>query len=118
MKKFITAIFYVFINFFLIGLIGVSYLIYINVKELPDYNQIANYNPPIVTRFYASDGKLLEEYAKEYRLFVPINAIPKQLQYAFIAAEDKNFYEHSGIDFSGILRAGIQNIINIYALIQ
>ena len=113
MKKFITAIFYVFINFFLIGLIGVSYLIYINVKELPDYNQIANYNPPIVTRFYASDGKLLEEYAKEYRLFVPINAIPKQLQYAFIAAEDKNFYEHSGIDFSGILRAGIQNIINI-----
>lgn len=107
------ATLFTLMNFVIIGIILASYLIYINIQDLPDYNQLKNYEPPIVTRFYAADGKLLEEYAKEHRLFVPINAIPKELQQAFIAAEDKNFYDHPGIDFFGITRAVIQNIINI-----
>jgi len=102
-----------FINLTIIGIVVVSYFVYINIQDLPDYKQLAQYEPPIVTRFYSADGKLLEEYAKEHRLFVPINAIPAQLQHAFIAAEDKNFYDHSGIDFTGISRALIQNIINM-----
>lgn len=103
----------IFFNLMIIMAIIISYVIYSNIKELPDYKQLEDYNPPIVTRFYAADGKLLEEYAKEHRLFVPIQAIPKQLQQAFIAAEDKNFYEHPGIDFLSIFRATIQNLVNL-----
>ncbi len=91
---------------------GVIYLFYINSKDLPSYSQLEVYQPPIVTRFYSADGKLLEEYAKEHRLFLPINDMPDMLKQAFISAEDKNFYSHVGIDFMGILRAVIKNIIS------
>ena len=91
--------------------LAVIYLFYINSKDLPSYDQLKIYQPPIVTRFYSADGKLLEEYAKEHRLFLPINDIPTLVKQAFISAEDKNFYEHPGIDFTGIMRAAIKNII-------
>lgn len=81
-------------------------------KDLPDYSQLAQYDPPTVTRLYAADGRLLAEYATEKRVFVPLSAIPKRVQQAFLAAEDKNFYEHEGIDFTGLLRAVRDNIIN------
>ncbi len=74
-------------------------------KSLPDYSQLQDYEPAVMTRVHASDGSLLAEYARERRLYVPIQAIPKLVTNAFIAAEDKNFYEHGGIDFSGIARA-------------
>jgi penicillin-binding protein 1A len=66
-----------------------------------------------MTRVHAADGQLLAEYAKERRLYLPIQAIPKLVTNAFISAEDKNFYEHSGLDFNGIARAGwlyVQNL--------
>ena len=81
-------------------------------KDLPDYTQLAKYDPPTITRLYAGDGRLLAEYATEKRVFVPLAAIPKLVSNAFISAEDKNFYEHEGIDFSGIVRAVRDNIIN------
>ncbi len=59
-----------------------------------------------MTRVHASDGSLIAEYARERRLYIPIQAVPKLVTNAFISAEDKNFYEHNGLDFSGILRAG------------
>src|SRR6202022_748909 len=74
-------------------------------QSLPDYSQLQDYEPAVMTRVHASDGSLLAEYARERRLYVPIQAIPKLVINAFIAAEDKNFYEHGGIDFSGIARA-------------
>lgn len=77
---------------------------------LPDYKRLAEYEPPVVTRLYSNDGKLFAEYAHEKRVFVPIEAIPKRLTDAFLAAEDKNFYHHYGIDFFGIIRASLQNI--------
>jgi penicillin-binding protein 1A len=80
--------------------------------DLPDYEQLAEYNPPTVTRLYANDERLLEEYAAEHRLFVPINAIPQRLINAFIAAEDKNFYSHAGVDITSILRAIMLNLTN------
>lgn len=94
-----------------LAVLAVIYLFYINSKDLPSYEQLKVYQPPIVTRFYSADGKLLEEYAKEHRLFLPINDIPILVKQAFISAEDKNFYEHPGIDFTGIMRAAIKNII-------
>lgn len=93
--------------------IGVFYLVFHFSKDLPDYSQLEKYSPPTVTRLYAADGRMIEEYAKEKRLFVPVKAIPKKIIHAFIAAEDKNFYTNPGIDFGSIFRAAIQNVANL-----
>src|SRR5262249_45466433 len=73
--------------------------------SLPAYSPLQDYEPPGMTRGAASDRSLLAEYARERRLYIPIQAVPKLVTHAFVAAEDKNFYEHGGIDFSGIARA-------------
>lgn len=78
--------------------------------DLPDYRQLAEYAPPTVTRIHAGDGRLLAEYARERRVFVPIGAIPERVKQAFIAAEDQHFYSHPGIDVLGIVRAAVGNI--------
>ncbi|MCB1499599.1 MAG: penicillin-binding protein 1A [Bauldia sp.] len=79
-------------------------------QDLPDYEVLAKYEPPVMTRIHASDGQLVAEYAHERRLYLPIQAIPDRVKAAFLSAEDKNFYHHSGLDYYGIARAMIQNI--------
>lgn len=79
-------------------------------QGLPDYEQLADYKPPTVTRVHAGDGRLLTEFSRERRVFVPIKAIPKQVIKAFLSAEDKDFYEHSGVDFRGVIRAVVTNL--------
>src|SRR5271170_6579900 len=79
-------------------------------RDLPDYQQLANFQPPITTRVQAGNGRLLAEYASERRVFVPIQAIPKPVVDAFISAEDKNFYSHHGIDPVSIVRAAITDV--------
>jgi len=79
-------------------------------RDLPDYQQLAHYQPPIMTRVHAGDGRLLAEYATERRIFVPIQAIPKPVINAFLSAEDKNFYNHHGVDPVSILRAAITDV--------
>ena len=74
-------------------------------QDLPDYSQLQNYEPPVMTRVHAGDGSLLAEYSHERRLYLPSPAIPPLVKNAFIAAEDKNFYIHRGFDPEGILRA-------------
>lgn len=74
-------------------------------KDLPDYTTLRDYEPPVMTRVHAGDGTLLAEYARERRLFLPAAAIPPLVKQAFLSAEDKNFYSHSGIDPEGIVRA-------------
>ena len=80
---------------------------------LPDYKKLSNYQPPISSRVYSTDNKLIAEYALEKRLFIPIKSIPDKVVNAFLSAEDKNFFSHPGIDAKGILRAIIKNIQNI-----
>ncbi len=75
------------------------------LKDLPDYESLARYEPPVMTRIHAHDGSLIAEYARERRIFVPINTIPKRVVAAFLSAEDKRFYEHGGLDMQGIARA-------------
>ncbi|ABV73943.1 Penicillin-binding protein 1A family [Rickettsia canadensis str. McKiel] len=102
----------VFAVLILIGCVVVGYIIYHYSRDLPDYSQLARYYPPSVTRIYSRDGKLMEEYAFERRVFVPINSVPSSLIESFIAAEDKNFYNHPGVDLLGIIRAAFLNISN------
>jgi len=92
---------------FLVGVSAVAGLLWHFSKDLPDYTQLKNYEPPVMTRVHAADGSLLAEYAKERRLYLPIQAIPKRVINSFLAAEDKNFYEHGGIDFTGMARAAL-----------
>ncbi len=82
-------------------------------QDLPDYGQLAQYDPPLVTRVLAGDGRLVAEYAVENRVFVPIEAIPKRVANAFLSAEDKTFFEHPGIDLPGILAAAFTNLVNL-----
>jgi len=80
---------------------------------LPDYKKLSNYQPPISSRVYSEDRKLIAEYALEKRLFIPYESIPEKVVNSFLSAEDKNFFNHPGIDAKGILRAIIKNIKNI-----
>ncbi|MBO6824999.1 MAG: penicillin-binding protein 1A [Sneathiella sp.] len=92
---------------------GIFYAFWHFGKGLPDYEQLANYEPPVMTRVHAGDGSLIAEYARQRRLFVPATAIPKKVKQAFIAAEDQNYYHHFGIDPVGIFKAAFKNVSNI-----
>lgn len=102
-----------------LGLLGaiagvgvVAWVITYYSRDLPDYHQLESYNPDIVTRVYAGDGRLLTEFAKEKRVFLPIEEVPQRVINAFLAAEDKSFYEHPGVDLFGIANAVRINIQN------
>jgi penicillin-binding protein 1A len=80
--------------------------------DMPDYDRLAKYEPPVMTRIHAADGQLVAEHARERRLYLPIQAVPDLVKAAFLSAEDKNFYEHSGVDVAGIIRAMVVNLRN------
>ena len=106
---FITTSFLLIIS----GIIVFFYGLWYFGKELPDYKELSKYNPKVVTRIHAGNGALLAEYAIENRVFVPINVIPKTVINAFISAEDKDFYNHFGLDLKATFRAFLTNIKNI-----
>ena len=91
---------------------GIVVLLQVYGENLPDYEKLTEYSPDVATRIYAADGRLLNEFATERRVFVPIRAIPDQVKEAFISAEDKNFYTHTGIDPVGVARAIVTNLKN------
>jgi penicillin-binding protein 1A len=102
----------------LLGLIAFcfGFFLFKNYSEnLPDYEQLKNYSPAITTRIYAADGSLLNEFSKEKRVFAPINIIPKHLINAFLAAEDADFYSHSGINPTAIFRTSVRNIFSFFS---
>ncbi|MDB5514179.1 MAG: Penicillin-binding protein [Tardiphaga sp.] len=107
LMRFLGFLFTIGTIVFLVGVAAAAGLIWHYSKDLPDYSQLQDYEPPVMTRVHASDGALLAEYSKERRLYLPIQAVPKLVINAFLAAEDKNFYEHGGIDYSGMARAAL-----------
>jgi penicillin-binding protein 1A len=94
---------------FLLGAGALAYLYFHYSKDLPNHAQLEKYEPPVMTRVHATDGSLLAEYARERRLYLPIQAVPKLVIGAFLSAEDKNFYRHMGIDPEGVVRALVTN---------
>jgi penicillin-binding protein 1A len=92
-----------------VGLAGLGWIFAIT-RDLPSARELANYEPPITSRVHAGDGRLVAEFASQHRIYVPSEELPEQLIQAFISAEDKTFFEHSGLDYVGILRAAVSNV--------
>ncbi len=97
---------------FVVGVAAAAGLMWHFSQDLPDYSQLQDYEPPVMTRVHAADGSLVAEYARERRLYIPIQAVPQLVINAFLAAEDKNFYDHGGLDFVGIARAAVAYVEN------
>ena len=113
MIRAIASLFVLLLILVVAGAGGAVWVFYHFGRGLPDYHQLADYEPPVTTRVYAGDGQLLAEYAAEKRIFVPVRAVPRRVIQAFLAAEDKNFYTHPGIDLLGVLRAAVTNFRNM-----
>lgn len=113
MIRFLAVLFSFLLLVIVAGGGGGLYVLWRYGRDLPDYSQLADYRPPVMSRMHAGDGTLIAEFAHQRRLFVPIAAMPRRVIQAFLSAEDKTFYSHPGIDFAGILSASIRNIRNI-----
>ena len=116
MTRFITYIKLLLIFLFIFGLISIFiffYTLWRYSSELPSYEKIVEYKPNLSSRIYSSDGFLLKSFYTEERIFIPVDRIPQNIKYAFLASEDKNFYNHYGVDIIAIFRAFLTNIINI-----
>ena len=96
--------------FFAISILGIVKY----TKNLPDYRQLRDYSPSVISRLYTGDGSLLAEFSLQKRIFVPVENIPKRVKDAFVSAEDKNFFKHKGVDIFSILKASVINIKHVY----
>ena len=76
-------------------------------QDLPSHEQLSNYTPAMISRIYSGEGRLMDEFARERRLFTPHDEIPDLVKWAFISAEDKNFYYHKGFDPRGMVAAAV-----------
>ena len=105
MTRWLMAGFFVLMMGVFVAGAGAIFVFYHFGKGLPDYRQLATYNPPVMTRVYAGDGRLITEYAVEGRVFVPLEAIPRRVINAVVASEDQRFWSHPGVDPIGLTRA-------------
>ena len=112
LPRFLGFVFSAVTILFLMAAAVLAYAIWYFDRDLPNYDALKNYEPPVTTRVHANDGSLIAEYAHERRLYVPIQSVPKLVINAFVAAEDKNFYTHQGVDPEGVLRAAVNNFRN------
>jgi penicillin-binding protein 1A len=112
MRKIFIALMSLVVVVALLGAGGLFLALWHFGRGLPNHQQLADYEPPVLTRVHAGDGRILSEFAVERRVFVPIDSIPKLVINAFLAAEDKSFYSHPGISLPDIARAAIYNVVN------
>lgn len=109
-KTLFVTIVSVLFTLVIVGSIAVIAIVYYFGRDLPDYHKLSNYHPAGTTRVYAGDGTLIGEYAVQKRFYMPLEKIPRKVINAFVAAEDQNYYQHTGIDPLGIARAVLQNV--------
>ena len=109
LKKLFVVITSLFLLFFLL----VISILWNFSNNIPDYKFLKNYKPPVSSKVYSGNGDLVADFSKEKRIFVPFQALPKNVINSFLSAEDKNFFSHPGVDAKGVLRAFINNIKNI-----
>jgi len=113
MLKLIRFLFILGLSGLIIALSAAAAYVNSTSQELPNYQVLEQYEPPVMTRLHAADGGLMAEFATNRRLYLPIAAVPDRVRQAFISAEDKNFAKHFGLDPEGLLRAVINNLQNI-----
>ncbi|MAJ02508.1 MAG: penicillin-binding protein [Rickettsiales bacterium] len=112
--KFFLNIFNITVIFLISLFLIITSILWYFGKDLPDFEQLSDYEPPVVSRIFASDGNFLEEYSRENRIFSSFEHFPKNLVHCFLVAEDTNFYSHIGFDLKSIVRAFAKNISNIF----
>ncbi|MEM8593148.1 MAG: transglycosylase domain-containing protein, partial [Pseudomonadota bacterium] len=78
--------------------LGIGGIFYMYGRDLPSYSELATYTPKTISRIYSGEGRIIDEFATERRLFAGAEEIPPLVKAAFISAEDKNFYDHAGYD--------------------
>ena len=109
MLRFIASVFGAIFTMVTLGLLfaalTVGGIFYMYSRDLPSHESLANYAPPTISRIYSAEGALMDEFASERRLFVPISDVPDLVKDAFISAEDKHFYTHAGYDMQGMASA-------------
>ncbi|NDE89769.1 MAG: penicillin-binding protein 1A [Alphaproteobacteria bacterium] len=108
--RFISWLFSISVLLVMLGIGSGFYVLHQFSQNLPDFQVLKNYEPAILSRVYAGDGRLLATFAAEQRIFIPIKDIPQRVKDAFLSAEDKDFYTHPGVDIFGIARAVLSNI--------
>ena len=113
MQKIIKRLLITGILSFIIFFTAIISILWIYSNKLPDYKYLKNYKPPVSSKLYSGDGVLVSDFSSEKRIFVPYSAISKTVINAFLSAEDKNFFEHPGVDAKGVIRAVKNNIYNI-----
>ena len=105
--SFIGAIFSWLTLAALMGALTLGAVFWMYSRDLPSHESLAQYTPPTISRIYSGEGRIIDEFAKERRLFAPIEEVPDLVKFAFISAEDKNFYNHKGYDILGIVKAAV-----------
>ncbi len=113
MTNLFKNLFIALLSFFLLISIIILGVLWTFSNNIPDYKFLKNYKPPVSSKMYSGDGEVVADFSKEKRIFVPFNALPKNVINSFLSAEDKNFFSHPGVDAKGVLRAIINNIQNI-----
>ena len=113
MTNLFKNIFIIVLSLFLLISVSILIVLWTFSNSIPDYRFLKNYKPPVSSKMYSGNGELVADFSKEKRIFVPYEAIPKNVINSFLSAEDKNFFSHPGVDAKGVMRAIINNIQNI-----
>ena len=113
MTNLFKNIFITILCLFLLVTVTIFIVLWSFSNNIPDYRFLKNYKPPVSSKMYSGNGELVADFSKEKRIFVPYEAIPKNVINSFLSAEDKNFFSHPGVDAKGVVRATINNIKNI-----
>jgi penicillin-binding protein 1A len=113
MTNLFKNIFIVVLSLFLLTSVSILIVLWTFSNSIPDYRFLKNYKPPVSSKMYSGNGELVADFSKEKRIFVPYEAIPKNVINSFLSAEDKNFFSHPGVDAKGVMRAIINNIQNL-----
>jgi penicillin-binding protein 1A len=113
MTNLFKKILIIILSLFLLVSVTILIVLWTFSNSIPDYRFLKNYKPPVSSKMYSGNGKLVADFSKEKRIFVPYEAIPKNVINSFLSAEDKNFFSHPGVDAKGVMRAIINNIQNI-----
>ncbi len=113
MSKYFKKTLIIFLSSILLLLIVTISILWGFSNDLPDYKFLKNYKAPVSSKVYSGDGDLIQDFSSEKRIFIPYNSIPPKIINAFLSAEDKNFFDHPGVDAKGVLRAVIKNFSNI-----